>query len=186
MQGITAVQLEGPAVRALGRRWSLRLVALLAERPRRPGELERALAPLSRKVLYERLADLVSAGVVARREVRPCYPRWVEFSLAHPGVADLARRLRALPVAPEAVEEVLKCKWMPALLALLAEGPRCTLSLQRALPGITRKVLAERLRKLERWGLVRREPVGPRVVYSLTEAGRALLPLLATLTHGRP
>ena len=176
-----AVRLEGPVVRALGHKWSLRLLALLAEGPRRPAELERALVPLSRKVLYERLDALVRAGVVARREVRPDYPRWVEFSLAHPGVVDLLHRLKALSLPPGAVEEVLKCKWMPSILALLAEGPRCTLSLQRALPGITRKVLAERLRKLERWGLVRREPAGPRVFYSLTEAGQALLPLLPPL-----
>lgn len=173
-----AVPLEGPVVPALGHKWSLCLLYLLAEGPRRPAELERALAPLSRKVLYERLDALVRAGVVARREVRPCYPRWVEFTLVHPGVMDLVRRLRGLPLPPRAVEEVLKCKWMLSLLTLLGEGPRCTLSLRRALPGITPKVLAERLRKLERWGLVRREPAGARVFYSLTGAGRALLSLL--------
>lgn len=173
MLGVTV-----PVARVLGRKWAVRLMALLAERPHRPAELERALSPLSRKVLYERLQSLVSAGLVVRREVRPCYPRWVEFSLASPGLSLLVRRLQALSVPPEAVEGVLKCKWMPRLLAMLTEGPRCTLSLQRALPGITLKVLSERLRKLEEWGLVLRSPQGPRVFYQLTEPGRALLAFL--------
>ena len=56
--------------------------------------------------------------------------------------------------------------------------------LERSLPGVSQKVLAQRLRELERDGLVTRTvypEVPPRVEYGLTERGRALRPALALL-----
>ena len=50
--------------------------------------------------------------------------------------------------------------------------------------GLTRHVLADRLRKLEEAGVLRREPYQerpPRHEYRLTEAGHALYPVLLTL-----
>lgn len=50
--------------------------------------------------------------------------------------------------------------------------------------GITRHVLADRLRKLETAGVLRREPYQDRPVryeYRLTERGKALYPILVTL-----
>lgn len=56
--------------------------------------------------------------------------------------------------------------------------------LERSMPGISQKVLAQRLRELERDGIVARTvhpEVPPRVEYRLTERGRALRPALALL-----
>ena len=65
---------------------------------------------------------------------------------------------------------------------LLARPARYT-DLLRRLPGIGSSALADRLRKLERAGLLVRTPggVGEPVVYTPTEAARALHPTLAAL-----
>lgn len=65
---------------------------------------------------------------------------------------------------------------------LLARPARYT-DLLRRLPGIGSSALADRLRKLERAGLVERKPgaVGEAVLYAPTEAARALQPALAAL-----
>jgi DNA-binding HxlR family transcriptional regulator len=56
--------------------------------------------------------------------------------------------------------------------------------LQRRIPAITPKVLTQRLRQLERDGLVVRTyhpEVPPRVEYEISDLGRSLGPLFATL-----
>jgi DNA-binding HxlR family transcriptional regulator len=56
--------------------------------------------------------------------------------------------------------------------------------LERAIPGVTQKMLAQQLRQLERDGLVRRivhAEVPPRVEYALTPWGQALCPALDAL-----
>ena len=53
--------------------------------------------------------------------------------------------------------------------------------LQRALPGITQKMLTQQLRELEDDGIVRRQvypQIPPKVEYSLTPLGETLKPLL--------
>ena len=53
-------------------------------------------------------------------------------------------------------------------------------------PGLSDRLLTERLRELESEGVVRRTVIaGPpvRVSYDLTEAGRALEPVIETLSH---
>ena len=55
---------------------------------------------------------------------------------------------------------------------------------QRAMQGVTPKVLTRQLRDLEHDGLVTRQAfaeIPPRVEYSLTPLGRSLLPILAQL-----
>ena len=52
--------------------------------------------------------------------------------------------------------------------------------LQRGLPGISRSVLAERLRRLERCEIIQRQigPAGRTIRYRLTPAGRDLQPVI--------
>ncbi len=76
---------------------------------------------------------------------------------------------------------VLGGKWKPLILWRLHEGARRFLELQRLIPGITRKMLTQHLRELERDGIVARKIYGeipPRVEYSLTRHGSTLRPLL--------
>lgn len=75
-------------------------------------------------------------------------------------------------------------KWTPIVVYLLGEGTQRHGELHRRLPGVSKKMLTQTLRNLERDGLVRRKvhaEVPPRVEYDLTDAGRAFLEPVAGL-----
>jgi len=75
-------------------------------------------------------------------------------------------------------------KWKVIVIANLGEGTMRFRELQRAMQGVTPKVLTRQLRDLEHDGLVTRQAfaeIPPRVEYSLTPLGRSLLPILAQL-----
>ncbi|HBE68004.1 MAG TPA: transcriptional regulator [Planctomycetaceae bacterium] len=66
-------------------------------------------------------------------------------------------------------------KWTPVVLYLLAQGPKRFGELQRETAGISKKMLTQVLRTLERRSLVDRQvfaEVPPHTEYSLTEKGR--------------
>ncbi|MCS7310625.1 MAG: winged helix-turn-helix transcriptional regulator [Armatimonadota bacterium] len=82
------------------------------------------------------------------------------------------------------ITEVLKCKWTLAILDAIARGVNRPGRIERELPGLTTKVLNERIRKLEHYGILRREvypEVPPRVEYVFTERGKRLIQLLAAI-----
>jgi len=75
-------------------------------------------------------------------------------------------------------------KWKPVILAHLKEGPMRYGDLRRAIPRLSDKMLAQRLRELEASGLVTRRKRGgrgARSVYALTARVQALRPALAAL-----
>lgn len=72
-------------------------------------------------------------------------------------------------------------KWTPLIIRDLATGTKRFTELERSLARISPKTLSERLRDLEKQGIVKREafPEVPiRVEYTLTEKGMALIPLI--------
>src|SRR5258705_5906212 len=72
-------------------------------------------------------------------------------------------------------------KWKLIILYWLAESPKHFAGLQRAMPGISQKVLTQQLRELVSDGIVLRQPKGAipaPVEYSLTEYGQSVLPLV--------
>lgn len=82
--------------------------------------------------------------------------------------------------------DVVGNRWTLLIVRELMLGPRRFTDLIDGLPGIGRNLLTERLRGLERDGLVAREELPPpaaRQVYELTEEGedlaRAAIPLIA-------
>lgn len=80
--------------------------------------------------------------------------------------------------------ELIGKRWTGAIVFALTEGPLRFGELAKAVPGLSDRLLSKRLRELEREGLVRREvePGSPvRVIYSLSEAGVELRPVLAEL-----
>ncbi|MDF3301426.1 helix-turn-helix domain-containing protein [Streptomyces sp. K1PA1] len=89
----------------------------------------------------------------------------------------------ACPVAP--VVDLVFSRWTtPILWTLHAHGRQRFVTLERRITGITPKVLTQRLRQLERDGLVVRTyhpEVPPRVEYEISELGRSLAPLFAHL-----
>lgn len=77
-------------------------------------------------------------------------------------------------------------RWATPVLFQLGEGPCRSEELRRRLAPVTRKVLTETLRRLERDGLVEREvepSVPPAVTYAITPLGRSLLGALDGLVE---
>jgi DNA-binding HxlR family transcriptional regulator len=75
-------------------------------------------------------------------------------------------------------------KWKSLILWHLGENTLRFSELKKTLPQITQKMLTQQLRNLEADGLVHRyiyTQIPPKVEYSLTEAGKSLLPILDTL-----
>jgi DNA-binding HxlR family transcriptional regulator len=162
----TASVLDLPLFRC---KWSVPLMVALSLRPHRFSELEKTLG-VSSKVLSRKLTSLSSMGYVEFREGR--------YYLTRLG-AMLAERLKTVAtstVEAAVVAEVLKCKWPKELLTILLNGPMHSVELVKSVSGLSWKVASERLRKLERMGLVSRRylfgRVPVRVVYSLTARGR--------------
>src|SRR5258705_12285357 len=93
---------------------------------------------------------------------------------------------------PRRANPVGGCPWTAALAAIggkwnliilygLAKSPKHFAALQRAIPGISQKVLTQQLRELVSDGIVQRQPKGAipaPVEYSLTEYGQSVLPLV--------
>ncbi|MGW0964924.1 winged helix-turn-helix transcriptional regulator [Streptomyces sp. NPDC002516] len=84
-----------------------------------------------------------------------------------------------------AVVEIVFSRWTtPILWSLHTDGRQRFVELERRIGTITPKVLTQRLRQLERDGMVLRTyhpEVPPRVEYEITELGRSLAPLFAHL-----
>lgn len=77
--------------------------------------------------------------------------------------------------------DLLGKRWTGVLLGTLRGGPVGFRALARAVPGISDSVLSDRLSELTEAGLLARTvEAGPpvSVTYTLTPAGRALLPAL--------
>jgi len=82
------------------------------------------------------------------------------------------------------LEDVVGCKWSAAVVGALQRGVNRPGKLERYIPGISTKVLTERLRKLLDYGLITREEhVGTvlHVEYSLTPTGKKLAGIIEQL-----
>jgi DNA-binding HxlR family transcriptional regulator len=76
-------------------------------------------------------------------------------------------------------------KWKAPLLFYLEGRTRRFCELQRLIPGLTKKMLTQHLRELERDGIVNRKvfaEVPPHVEYSLTRHGESLKPILKLMS----
>lgn len=84
-----------------------------------------------------------------------------------------------------AAVELVGKRWSGAILATLTDSQRCRFGeLSQAVPGMSDRLLSQRLRELEEEEMVQRavEPGTPvRVSYSLTEKGADLSPALREL-----
>jgi DNA-binding HxlR family transcriptional regulator len=81
--------------------------------------------------------------------------------------------------------DVLGDRWTPLVVRELMVGSRGFNEIHRGIPRASRSVLAQRLRELERRGLVRHEAGGPGRpgAYVLTAAGEGLTPIVWAMGH---
>ena len=80
--------------------------------------------------------------------------------------------------------ELIGRRWSGAIVNAMLSGPQCFNELLATVPGLSDRLLTERLREFESEGLVRRTVLaGPpvRVSYELTKSGRELEPAIEAL-----
>jgi len=80
--------------------------------------------------------------------------------------------------------ELIGRRWTGAIISVMLGGSQCFNELLASVPGLSDRLLTERLRELESEGLVQRTVLpGPpvRVSYELTEAGLGLKPVIESL-----
>ena len=86
--------------------------------------------------------------------------------------------------AVEVTVDVVGGRWRTVILSHLKEGVHRYGELRRVIPGISEKMLSQRLRELEADGLISRQDLStaaPHVEYDLTDEGRTLIPVLQAL-----
>ena len=92
---------------------------------------------------------------------------------------------KTVPVQPTRItrllEDVLGCKWSWSILRAIHAGTHRPGQIERAISGISTKVLNERLRKLVRHGVLKKTEfpeIPPHVEYGFTELGEKFLAVL--------
>lgn len=98
---------------------------------------------------------------------------------AGPKSGEIQRSSR--PSVAEAVESVVGCKWSLQVLGCIRRGVARPGALVRACPGLSTKVLNERLAKMTRFGILERvafPEIPPRVEYRLTALGARFVSIL--------
>ena len=81
--------------------------------------------------------------------------------------------------------DIIGGKWKPLILFYLEGKTRRFGEIQKLIPGMTKKMLAQHLRELERDEVVHRKvyaEVPPKVEYSLTKHGESLKPILKLMS----
>jgi DNA-binding HxlR family transcriptional regulator len=82
------------------------------------------------------------------------------------------------------LEDVVGCKWSAAVLAAIGRGVSRPGQLERFIPGISTKILTERLRKLVDYRLITRTEIAgkvPRTEYALTATGVKLCAIIESI-----
>lgn len=99
----------------------------------------------------------------------------------------MIRRRRANPISECPLTAALAAvggKWKLIIVNCLVDSPRHFAALRGFMPDVSQKVLTEQLSEMIADDIVLREETGrvpARVMYSLTEYGRTLVPLLKSI-----
>lgn len=81
--------------------------------------------------------------------------------------------------------ELIGKRWTGAILTVMTQGATRFCEIREAIPGISDRLLTERLKELEDNGIVTRTVTAarpPQVSYRLTEKGQALGPVLDSIS----
>jgi len=104
-------------------------------------------------------------------------------AIVEEGEQDLSRRESCCSAYHQAIELIGK-RWTGAILFVLMDGPLRFSEVKVLVPDISDRLLSERLKELERRGIVHRSVIDGmpvRVEYRLTRKGRALEPAVRSL-----
>ncbi|HEY9689500.1 MAG TPA: helix-turn-helix domain-containing protein [Coleofasciculaceae cyanobacterium] len=113
----------------------------------------------------------------------------VDPGYADPGYGDsngVAPSCVDTPCPIQVVLEAIGHKWSILILRLLRDRPHRPSELMTRLPGISSKTLTQRLRGLERHGLILRRvypEVPPHVEYALTDKGQEVEPVMQAMAQ---
>jgi DNA-binding HxlR family transcriptional regulator len=99
-----------------------------------------------------------------------------------------AKKVLPATTVARMVEEIVGCKWslavLGAVLGAVRGGVRRPGAMEHAIPGVSKKVLNERLRKLVRFGILSKRSyaeIPPRVEYRLTPYGESFSGLMEAI-----
>ena len=84
------------------------------------------------------------------------------------------------------MESIVGCKWSLQILARIHSGVVRPGAIERSIDGLSTKVMNERLHKLSRFGILRREAfpeVPPRVEYRFTRFGERFAKILDEISQ---
>jgi DNA-binding HxlR family transcriptional regulator len=98
---------------------------------------------------------------------------------------DRRRAVREYYCPVKLTTDVIGGKWKPLILFYLETGTKRFGELHQLIPGMTKKMLTQHLRDLERDEVIRRKifaVVPPKVEYSLTRHGESLKPILKLMS----
>jgi DNA-binding HxlR family transcriptional regulator len=116
-------------------------------------------------------------------KAQECTKKWDTHQLET--MAEQAAQPPCSTVELEAALKILEGRWKALIIFHLFSAPVLRFSeLQRAIPGVSQKMLIQQLRDLEGHGIVTRKvypEVPPKVEYALSEDGLALRPALIAL-----
>lgn len=90
----------------------------------------------------------------------------------------------ARETAYRCLEDVIGCKWSVSVLLAAGNGVVRPGAMEKHIPGISTKVLSERLRKLTKYGLLKQHRYAespPRTEYELTVFGREVVALVGRI-----
>ena len=96
----------------------------------------------------------------------------------------MAQRMTIIECPVKLTTDIIGGKWKPLILYYVKSGTRRFGELQRLIPDVTKKMLTQQLRELERDDIVERKvyaQVPPKVEYALTKHGETLRPILVQM-----
>lgn len=89
-----------------------------------------------------------------------------------------------LPCDLSQAVDVFAARWKGQILWFLRDNPQRFMELRRHIPTVSPKILTQKLRELERDGLIDRTQyaeIPPRVEYSITALGQSAVPVLRAI-----
>ena len=93
---------------------------------------------------------------------------------------------KAYPCTVSLTMDLVGGKWKAVILYHLKNEPKRYSELRKEIPSVTEMTLSLQLKQLEKDGLVSRKVYGRKppvkVIYSLTELGKSLVPILDAIT----